>query len=163
MLCQVHTHPQLSYVVIVGVGVIYYCPCLHWFSPAAAEHFSVHSSRHISVRSFHTFQRVMFGTQPFAPRIILVYSTLCFSVLLSALRSVLGARTEFRRRPYLIVRPLVHRLSSLLRFMPQAYAPRQWLLGIEGSCPAQLLTYHAGLAHSKLCYLTHKPADYLDL
>ena len=81
MLCQVHTHPQLSYVVIVGVGVIYYCPCLHWFSPAAAEHFSVHSSRHISVRSFHTFQRVMFGTHPVAPRTILVlsYSNYCFS------------------------------------------------------------------------------------
>ena len=81
MLCQVHTHPQLAHVVIVGVGVIY-CRKFtvlyrHWFSLAAAEYFSVHISRHISVRSFHTFLRGSF----FAPRTILVlrYSNYCFS------------------------------------------------------------------------------------
>ena len=79
MLCQVHTHPQLAHVVIVGVGVIY-CRKFtvlyrHWFSLAAAEFFSVHISRHISVRSFHTLQRGSF----FAPRTILSYSYYCFS------------------------------------------------------------------------------------
>ena len=158
MLCQVHTHLQLSYVVIVGIDVIYYCYYLHWFSPAAAEHFSVHSSRHISVRSFHTFQRGSFS----APRTILVlsYSNYCFSS-----PSVRCGRCVVRVLSpvvaHIFIKCYPSRTSSGGFCRKVTYATMA--VGTEGSCPAQLLTYHAGLAHSKLCYLTHKPAICADL
>ena len=109
----------------------------HWFSLAAAEFFSVHISRHISVRSFHTLQRGSFV----APRTMLSYSYYCFSS-----SSVRCGRCVVRVLSLVVAHIFIKCYNAILpvhrlEVFAARLLMRQWRLGTEGSCPAQILTY----------------------